>query len=344
MINIGIIGAGHGVRVLAPAIDIVPGAHLVALATRSESSLNDAQQTLDLETFTTDWRDLIAADNIDAVAIAVPATAQSEIAVAAFKAGKLVFLEKPLSTQLADAETIAATADRYQQNPVVDFIFPMLAPWQALKVALQGNDIGDITDFKLEWRTETYANKHKLDNWKTRQAEGGGTLLNFASHSFHYLSWLFGRTASLQVSLSKPDDDPRDGDTRVEGEVTFVSGNKGTLEIDAAYAGEPCHRIIIRGTRGTLVLENTTRDYVRGFSLINTKAPDDRVVDTEIERYAEDGRIIATARILDTFLRTKSFAPGLGVHDALKTQRLLDAARQSHLSGRRFVAGRDYQD
>jgi predicted dehydrogenase len=344
MINIAIIGAGHGVRVLAPAIDMVPGARLVALATRSESSLDDARKTLDVDTFTTDWQDLIQADNIDAVAIAVPAAAQLDIAVAAFEAGKLVFLEKPLSTALADAETIAAAADRSHQSPVMDFIFPMLEPWRALHTALQGHDIGDITDFKLEWRTETYANKHKLDNWKTRQAEGGGTLLNFASHSFHYLSWLFGKTASLQMSLSKPDDDPRDGDTRVEGEVTFTSGAKGTIEIDAAYMGAPCHRITVHGNQGSLILENTTRDYVRGFSLVSATASDDRVVDTEIESYAGDGRIIATARILDTFLRTKSFPPGLGVHDALKTQRLLDAARQSHLSGRQFVAGRDYQD
>ena len=344
MINIGIIGAGHGVRVLAPAIDMTPGARLAALATRSERSLNDVRQSLDLETFTTDWRDLIQADNIDAIAIAVPAAAQADIAVAAFEAGKLVFLEKPLSTTLADAETIAAAADRNKQSPVVDFIFPMLEPWQALHAALQGRDIGDITDFKLEWRTETYANKHKLDNWKTRHVEGGGTLLNFASHSFHYLSWLFDGTASLQVSLSKPDDDPRDGDTRVEGEVTFASGTKGCIEIDAAYAGAPCHRITVYGTHGTLILENTTRDYVRGFSLVSSAATDDRVLDTEIESFAGDGRIIATARILDTFLRTKSFPSGLGVHDALKTQRLLDAAHQSHLSGRQFVAGRDYQD
>jgi predicted dehydrogenase len=344
MTNFGIIGAGHGVRVLAPAIDIISGARLVALATRSESSLNDARQTLDLETYTTDWRDLIEADNIDAVAIAVPAAAQSDIAVAALNAGKLVFLEKPLSTTLAGAETIAAAADRNQQSPVVDFIFPMLDPWRTLHATLQQHDIGDIKDFKLVWRTETYANKHMLDNWKTRQAEGGGTLLNFASHSFHYLSWLFGETASLQVSLSKPDDDPRDGDTRVEGEITFTNGAKGTIEIDAAHTGAPCHRITVHGTQGTLILGNSTRDYVRGFSLVNTAEPDDPVVDTEIESYPGDGRIIATARILDTFLRTKSFPPGLGVHDALKTQRLLDAARQSHLSGRRIVAGPDYQD
>lgn len=344
MTNFGIIGAGHGVRVLAPAIDMIPGARLVALATRSTDSLNNARQTLDLETFTTEWRDLIQADNIDAIAIAVPAASQSDIAVAAFEARKLVFLEKPLSTTLTDAKNIAAAADHNQQSPVVDFIFPMLTPWQALQAALQRNDIGVAMDFKLEWRTETYANKHKLDNWKTRQAEGGGTLLNFASHSFHYLSWLFGRTESLQVSLSKHVDDPRDGDTRVEGEMTFASGTKGTIEIDAAHTGAPCHRITVHGTQGTLVLENTTRDYARGFSLVSTVAPNERVLDTEIENYAGDGRIIATARILSTFLHTNSFPPGLSVHDALKTQRLIDASYRSHLSGRQFSAGRDFQD
>lgn len=344
MINVGIIGAGHGVRVLAPAIGMVPGARLAALATRSEKSLNTARETLDLDTFTTDWYDLIQNPTIDALAIAVPGSAQTDIAVAAFDAGKMVFLEKPLATSLADAEAIACAADRNGQTPAVDFIFPMLSPWQRLHDAIHNNDIGEIAHFNLEWRAETYANKHKLDSWKTRSAEGGGTLLNFASHSFHYLSWLFGKTTSLQASLTKADDDPRNGDTHVQATINYANDIQGTVAIDASQAGEPCHRISVQGTRGSLILENITRDYVRGFTFTNSAAPHERAVDTEIEAYDGDGRIIATARILDTFLRTKSFPPGLGIHDALKTQRLLDAARQSHLSGQPLIAGQDYED
>ena len=135
MINVGIIGAGHGVRVLAPAISMLSDARVVALATRSETSLSAARNTLKIDTFTTNWRDLVNDPNIDALAIAVPASAQMEIAVAAFEAGKQVFLEKPLATALVDAEKIAHAADQKGMNPAVDFIFPTLAPWQSMHTA-----------------------------------------------------------------------------------------------------------------------------------------------------------------------------------------------------------------
>lgn len=342
MINVGIIGAGHGLRVLVPAIKIFSDARVVALATRSEQSLSVARNTLNLDTFTTNWRDLIKDPHIDALAIAVPASAQMEIAVAAFEAGKLVFLEKPLATNLANAEMIAQTADQKGMNPAVDFIFPTLTPWQDMHTSLMHRDMGEIIDIDLEWRIETYANKHKLDNWKTRSTEGGGTLLNFASHSFHYLSWFFGDVVSVQASLSKADDDPRDGDTRVKALITFSNNVRANVDIDAAHSGDPCHRVSVQGSKRTLLLENTTHDYVRGFTFVGGSGSSEPIVDTEIEAFDGDGRIIATARILEPFLRTKSSPPGLGVHDALKTQQLLDAAYRSHLSDRPMVAGQDF--
>ena len=342
MINVGIIGAGHGVRVLAPAISMLSDARVVALATRSETSLSAARNTLKIDTFTTNWRDLVNDPNIDALAIAVPASAQMEIAVAAFEAGKQVFLEKPLATALVDAETIAHAADQKGMNPAVDFIFPTLAPWQSMHTALMQKNMGEIVDINLEWRALTYANKHKLDNWKTRSIEGGGTLLNFASHSFHYLSWLFGDVVSIQATLSKADDDPRDGDTRVNAMVTFANNVRATIDINAAHAGDPCHRLSVQGSERTLLLENITSDYVRGFTFSDGSESSEPFMDAEIEAFEGDGRTLATARIIEPFLRTTSSPPGLGVHDALKTQQILDAAHRSHLSGRPMVAGQDF--
>lgn len=342
MINVGIVGAGHGTRVLAPAINMIAGARVVALATRSQKSIDIARKSLDIEIFTTDWRTLTSDPKIDAIAIAVPGNTQTKIAAAALEAGKLVFLEKPLATRLADAEAIATAAEQQGQNSAVDFIFPTLAPWQALGKAVQNNEIGAIKDIRLEWRVETYANKHMLDSWKTRTADGGGTLLNFASHSFHYLEWLFGEMSSLDISLSKSEDDTREGDTRVGGKIVFKNHAEATIEIDAAFPGHSCHRLIVEGTEGVLLLENMTQDYVRGFSYSKVDKDTGPVFDTEIETFKGDGRILATARILDTFLTTKAAPPGLGVYDALKTQHLLDAAYRSDLSGRPMIAGQDF--
>ena len=60
----------------------------------------------------TDYRDLLARDDIAAVSIATPDFAHREIAVAAAQAGKHMLVEKPLATTVEDAEAIVEAADR----------------------------------------------------------------------------------------------------------------------------------------------------------------------------------------------------------------------------------------
>lgn len=342
MINVGIIGAGHGVRALAPAIAMIPDVRVSALAARTSVSLDDARGMLDVPTFSTDWRTLVDDPGIDALAIAVPPAAQPEIALAGMDAGKTLFLEKPLSLNLSDAIALSDRAEETGTAAAVDFIFPMLEPWQALRKVIGANTLGPIIDVNVDWRTMTYANRHKLESWKTRTDDGGGTLLNFASHTFHYLDWLFGDIASIQCSLSKSDDDPRDGDTRVAAELFIADKVPVHVNIDAGYEGAPYHRVVVQGRDGTLVLENTTRDYVKGFTLRRDDGLTEPVVDSAIEAFDGDGRILATSRIFGTLFKTSAPPAGLGVPDALKTQRYLSAAHVSAKTGKLCVAGQDF--
>ena len=57
----------------------------------------------------------------------------------------------------------------------------------------------------LTWRVETYAYRSHADNWKTHAATGGGTLNNFASHTFYYLEWLLGRMERVCARLAPRD-------------------------------------------------------------------------------------------------------------------------------------------
>ena len=63
------------------------------------------------EAFETDWRELVARDDIDLIDIASPNDTHAEIAIAAAKAGKMVMCEKPLGRNAAEAEKMVAAVE-----------------------------------------------------------------------------------------------------------------------------------------------------------------------------------------------------------------------------------------
>jgi predicted dehydrogenase len=99
------------------------------------------------------------------------------------------------------------------------------------------------------------------------------------------------------------------------------------------------HRVEFYGDEGTLVLENKTSDYVRGFRLLHGTRASNRL---EVISPGEglpagkcDGRIGAVARLVERFVSwVENGIPSRpSFKDGLRVQSLLEAARKSHESG-----------
>src|SRR5262249_6049268 len=143
--------------------------------------------------------------------------------------------------------------------------------------------LGRIRNVALTWRVETYAYRAAIKNWKTQAETGGGTLNNFASHTLYYLEWLFGAIDKINGFLA-----PRNTEVeaRVEAWIEFSQGSTGSVSIAAdAFLG-PGHRLEVYGELGALLLENTTNDYARGFSLFVGNRESSELAEVEI---AESG-------------------------------------------------------
>ena len=346
MTRIGIIGAGHGERVLVPAFRAHAGCEIAAIATRDESRAAAAAARCGIPRWSGNWGDIVADKSIDLIAIAVPPAAQHDIAIAAMAAGKKILCEKPIAATLAAARNMAETARRKAAASAVDFILPELAPWRALRDILRRNSIGRIERVDLRWTVETRANRDRLDSWKAREAEGGGTLGNFGSHIFHYLEWLFGPIAEVLAVLERAPDDPRPGDTAIRLDVGFASGAAGSVFCDAAARGEKTHYLSVLGQNGTLILENAAEDYARGFVLCRSdRGQSDRHVLFAAEPEGEpggDGRIAATSSLIGRFLGKDPASAQMEVdrvpdlNEGLRVQCLIDLARRSHETGCRL--------
>ncbi|MDI6909585.1 Gfo/Idh/MocA family oxidoreductase [Nocardioides sp.] len=85
-----------------PAMNVVCG--------RTESATREAAERLGWAGWSTDWRDVLARDDVQVVDICTPGDTHAEIALAALEAGKHVLCEKPLANTVAEAEQMAAAA------------------------------------------------------------------------------------------------------------------------------------------------------------------------------------------------------------------------------------------
>jgi predicted dehydrogenase len=333
-VSLGIVGTGFGQQVQAPAFLSLPRCELRAICAVPLREAEKAAQTLGVPTATDDWRTLIADPDIRAIALAVPPSLQPTIALAAAQAGKHIFCEKPLALNAGQAREILAAARQSRIVHAIDFLFPELPAWQKARELLQTAAVGRIRHLALSWRVETYTYRTEAQNWKTTASSGGGTLNNFASHTFYYLEWLLGPILRLSANLS-----PRNAEVeaRIDAWAEFAGGFSGVISVAADSFLGSGHRLEIYGDTGTLVLENTTPDYGRGFvlSLGTRAAPRLTPIETPGGDAHADGRVYPASRIagrfLDAILSGGEVSPNL-TH-GLRVQQLLDTVRLAHQSG-----------
>src|SRR3954447_3713056 len=95
-VRVGIVGTGFGRQVHLPAFRAHPNCEVVAVCASRLERAQDAAARHGIERAFGDWRELVAAD-LEAIALAVPPAVQFEIALAAVRAGKAIFCEKPLA-------------------------------------------------------------------------------------------------------------------------------------------------------------------------------------------------------------------------------------------------------
>jgi predicted dehydrogenase len=178
-----------------------------------------------------------------------------------------------------------------------------------------------------------------LDSWKTSAEAGGGTLNAFVSHVFHYLEWFAGPIQALSACLFRSPGDTRSGDTLVTLGLRLASGVPVTVSVSSqAFLGTG-HQVAFYGNEGTLVLDNGTADYARGFRLLlGTRRSDQLEELTPVENGeapGDDGRVPLVERLATRFVNwmREGIPARPDFSDGLRVQALLDAARRSHESG-----------
>lgn len=337
-VGLGIVGAGFGGYGLTPAFRRDPRCEVRAIATASPESGAEAMDRYGIARTCT-WQELVAADDIDAIAIASPPLLQAEIAAAALGAGKAVFAEKLLAADLETGSRLCDLAAGSGLANMVDFIFPELVTWRRLHRELSEARIGQVRHVFLDWRMESFDVRTGKRGWKTSAEGRGGVLSHFAIHSLHYLEWLLGPVETLAASLSTCRGLPATGDTTAILALTFESGATGGATFSNAAFGGSGHGLTLHGSDGVLRLSNPTANPVGGFVLegMNRDGAMETLETEPLEGLAsgEDSRILPVERIarrlVDWIVDGRPARPDF--RDGLRALHLRDIALASHEAG-----------
>ena len=196
----GIIGCGDVCEVKSgPAFNKVPHSKLIAVMRRDAEKVKDYARRHNVPKFYTDAGQLIADDEINAIYIATPPASHEAYAVEAMKAGKPVYIEKPLTVNALSCERMIAAEKSYQVPAVCAHYRRALPLYIKIRSLINDGVIGNVRliDLRL-YQSPTVNVIAKTDvNWRINpELSGGGLFHDLSPHQLDILYWLFGEPVS----------------------------------------------------------------------------------------------------------------------------------------------------
>lgn len=220
---VGLIGCGRIAQLVhLNALRAADGIQVVALADPDADRLHEAAQKAPGAVPYASPEDLLAKSDAEAVVLCTPPALHASGAIAAFEAGKHVYLEKPIGLELAEADAILASQRAAGTVGQMGFNYRFHPLHREAKQRIQRGELGDLTSI----RTVFSSPARSLPDWKATRASGGGVLLDLASHHLDLIPFLTGREVVDVMGLSASHQS--EGDTaaltvRLEGDVLVQS-------------------------------------------------------------------------------------------------------------------------
>jgi predicted dehydrogenase len=200
----GLIGLGIG-KLYASALSSLhhyypdlPTIELVALATATEESSRRGVAQFGFQRSTTDYRELLEAQDLDLVVIATPPDLHLAMLESALATRMAICIDKPLARSLAEARRIWQVAQSLDRDAQMIFQFRHVpALYRARELVGEGR-LGELFSFRVAYLRSSYLNPLQPLRWKgSRERSGGGSLNDTAPHALDLLSWIAGTPTRL---------------------------------------------------------------------------------------------------------------------------------------------------
>ncbi len=199
-----------------------------------------------------DYERMLAEAGLDAVVIATPSSAHAAMVRVAFERGLHVFCEKPLTLSSADSEELSRLAEERGLVTQVGYHNRYVAAFREVRSLLDAGAIGEVTHVLGEAYGPVVL-KQKGGTWRSKRAEGGGCLYDYAAHVINLMNWYLGEPTGVG-GTALPKVFSADTDDAAFGTLYFPGAKTGQLSVywsDESYR-KMTTRITIWGTAGRI--------------------------------------------------------------------------------------------
>jgi predicted dehydrogenase len=266
-LRIGVIGAGFGASVHVPSLQRVPGVEVVALCGTRRERVHAAAYALGISGTFTDYREMLASPEIDAVTIAAPPHLHHAMALAACEAGKHILCEKPMARNVAEARDMLRMAREAGVCHAVAHQMRHDPARAEMKRLLNDGYIGALHAVTVRVYRSTLADPTRRTHaWLIDADRSGGILGAVGSHYIDALRWWFGDihavcgavatsiTHRLVHGASAPQ--PVDADDNTAFVLRFANGGLGTVHLCYTAATDIGEEILATGSEGMLSIQD----------------------------------------------------------------------------------------
>lgn len=186
--KIGVIGCGWFAQAVhLPILRRLPRTELIALAEPDPHQRQAAAHRVPMARLYADYRELLNLQDLEAVIVSVPTAFHAEVAIAAMRQGKHVYLEKPIAPSLGEADKIMSVWNQAGVAGMVGFNYRFNALHREARMRIQAGKLGPL----IGARSVFSAPMRSMPAWKQTRLTGGGALLEMASHHIDLVRFLF---------------------------------------------------------------------------------------------------------------------------------------------------------
>jgi predicted dehydrogenase len=375
-IGVGLVGYkfmgrahSNAYRQVGRFFDVDPSPRMAAICGRDEAGVSEAAQTLGWESYETDYRRLIARDDVGLVDVVTPGNTHREIVLSALEAGKHVLCEKPLANGLAEAREMLTAARNAGTVNMVCFNYRRVPAVQLARKLIADGRLGEIRHWRATYLQDFIMEPDFPLIWRLqKEVAGSGALGDIGAHIVDLAHFVVGPIAEVTGMTEtfigeRPMEEEGPGGglsatgaTRM-GEVTvddaaaflarFENGAVGTFEATRFAAGRRNQNSFeVNGSKGSVAFDLErmnelevffTEDAadVQGFRTVNVTEPDHPYTGAwwppgHILGY--EHTFIHTIRDLMEGIKTGE-SPAATFEDGYRCQAVLDAVERSAASG-----------
>jgi predicted dehydrogenase len=368
-LNIGLVGYGGIGRVHAMAYrDLLfhydlPASvvRVVGVATTRPQTAQQAAQQIGCDFWTDDYRKLIERDDIDVIDCCTQNNTHEAVVVAAARAHKHVYCEKPLALNVAEGQRMVEAVQAAGVNSQMTFHFRFYPAMLRARQLIEEGFVGRIFSFRARYYRASYINPDKPLSWRQQKdVAGGGALFDLGSHILDLVYYLLGDFGAVQATLDTLiKERPIGGQGGQKGRVDvddiallharMADNTLGLVEISRMGTGTTNDLIVeIYGERGAIRFDLNSPDWLevydvrdpeqplggmRGFRRLETvqryegqKVPDWTMTPSFARAHAE-----CQYRFLKAIWDNRPASPSLA--DGLHIQRVMEAAMRSSVAG-----------